>query len=1203
MASRRRDSRLVPLTCVLLLLVLMLQVVDAALVRVSPTGTDATSCGTSASPCATFRFALERVAARGDTIELAAGMYTDTGATIAFSTASGLRDVTITAAAGTTPRAVTIDRAYAGRLFTFAVGAGKIRITGIRFFRGGWADADGSKDYSGAFMQVNAPDEDIAFTDCIFEASRNPNKGYGGRGGVGAVLSGAPQFINCLFTSNWAGVASAIHSSGTSAPVFDGCTFEHSGCYAGGWGGVVVPEDQSAGVWRNSVFWNNSCDYGGAVDDGGSATPLFENCTFDSNFAGAFGGVYYGFGNTQTRFIGCRFFRSRIAKGGVGQDFYLSSSVSTTFERCEFDTGPDPQLISDGASGAAKDNSTLTMIGCSARGYRAALGVYLLSVEARGYFESSVFSDNECVRGGAIMVTSKPVVIKNCTFVRNVATEGGAVMLAPISPLMNTITDCRFVDNVAKNTGGAIKANAQATATITGCTFTGNSARGTGGGALYVMSEATVIVNASQFENNFASSGGAIWSEGKLTATHSAFRHNYLYVDEESAGDACGVAAGTGGAIYSAFAAEVQLTESTTSPAATVCTMAQLQLQNLVLERNNASAGSGGAIFLDQHVPRCVTKREHACTNCSFVSNDAAFGSDVGTIVRTLELVSKSVPTTWALMTANDVVVGARDQLGQALAGAHTPLLVRVKVLTRTSAESSANASAPVATAAALTSNASRTLRGGDATFKALMLRLSASEVVNTVDRPLALSFTSDSGVSPSAGSASSGAMTLLVPIVLARCPESNDGLLNADGSCLIEATGGTDKVIAGVIFSVVVGGSFIFMLYWSYKHSNRVMKTLQDLVTGVGGIVIKFFFELLDIASDAQALVNLFLFDVSLSHPTFVRVAYVTCFTLSILPSALLVHATVQNIRAQWKRTKMRKIFARRRGHRSADASGANTSSMTDNSVVSTHDDEDTKAPAAPSGRRSSVSVAVGSLAAALGWTNSAKVVCAVDGNGNGGPKSSATETATNTTDMDPETARAVAEREDEGTQQSTRKLVDDYIKHEIRTCEHELEYYRTRATLMKRVLARVVTEDLLLLALNIYIYLSNHSDETFLRSKFRSSLEFSMLMSAVNFGSQAQTIVTWLQINKVGEIRSNLQTLKKLKARIERTTKRLSVSAVAPSASVKPGAAGPWVSPVKKLQAQQLQQQAATQYGGPTADNVDEHVPTTDMVIEHTV
>ncbi|KAF1325340.1 hypothetical protein FI667_g9277, partial [Globisporangium splendens] len=1005
----------------------LFHVACAAVVHVAMNGVDVPSCGgTSTTPCGSLRYALTDIFQPFDTIQLAAGVYEDDGPTIVFSAESRIHDVTIQAAASTSPSPVTIDRAYNGRLLTFMAGAGSVRITGIHFYRGGWQVPDASKDYSGALLQFRAEDPDIEFKDCVFEANLNPNKGFAGRGGVGTISEGSPRFTNCVFTANWGGIAGTFHVSGTSAPVFDGCIFEHPGCHPGGWGGVVVPEDQSRGIWRNSVFRNNTCDYGGAVDDGGIASPLFESCRFEHNFGKTLGGAYYGFGNTHTKFKGCLFFGNRINKGGVGQDYYLSSSASTMFEDCIFDSGPNPVFVSDGASGSAMDNTTVTMIGCTVRGYRAALGVIIFSIDGHGTLESTLFIDNECVKGGVIYATNGPLMIRNCMFVNNVATEGGAIAHIAVSTVQSRIIGSHFEGNVGKNVGGAIRLAGTAKMEITGCTFVVNSAQGIG--------------------------GGAIWSEGQLTASESVFRGNYLLSSDDDASDSCGSAAGTGGAIYSSLPNTIlsvldeSSTTTTSSTNVSLCSSAYLQLNSLVFDGNNASLGGSGGIFLDQYMPTCMTSKEIACNKCTFTENDAAYGADVATIVNDLELqYSRTVPNKWTLMVGNEIVVGARDLLSQALQGSHSPVLVRLKLLSRSQNGGGSNVSSESPpTTVYLTANASRTIRNGAASFKNVMLHMTSGRA-NNVDLPLTLSFTSDS---PRSGS--SATINASMAITLAKCPQN--GLVNAvDGSCLIEASGGSEKVIAGVTFSVVVGGLFLFVLYWSHKNSNGVMKTIRQLVTGSG-------------ASPSSARQS-------------VRVRR---------------DAEPPDVRARgWKRTKSSKVFALRERVQLTLSKGSDREKTT-------ADLEESTTPSNGPEDQDAVATEVWSL-----FVFHRELV-----------------------DTAPAHTREHSERQGPN-------------EREIETHEQELEYYRTRTVLMKGVLARLVTEDLLLLVLNLYIYLSNHSNDVFLRSKFRTSLELSIFTSAIHFGAQGQAIVAWLQMNKVGEIKRNLQTMRNLQSRMASLTK----------------------------------------------------------------
>jgi hypothetical protein len=149
---------------------------------------------------------------------------------------------------------VTIDRNYEGRLFVFET-VRNVTFRGIRFYRGGWETVPANvEDTAGSLVSMAASSAtDVSFVDCVFASNRNPQKGYAGRGSVLSIASGAPQFRHCRFSDNWGGCAGTAYVFGGAAPQFSDCTFEHSGVYEGGWGGVLVPEGTSSGVWRRSV--------------------------------------------------------------------------------------------------------------------------------------------------------------------------------------------------------------------------------------------------------------------------------------------------------------------------------------------------------------------------------------------------------------------------------------------------------------------------------------------------------------------------------------------------------------------------------------------------------------------------------------------------------------------------------------------------------------------------------------------------------------------------------------------------------------------------------------------------------------------------------------------------------------------------------------------------------------------------------------
>ncbi|GLE09756.1 hypothetical protein PINS_up021596 [Pythium insidiosum] len=675
------------LLSLLFLLVLLFPVVAGGrLLFVSTSGTDSGGCGlTLATACRNIAFTVISIARPGDTVEISPGTYVDSGPMIVVGAMAGVSDLTIRSADG--QRSVTVDRQYLGRYFDFMAGAGTFVVQGLRFLHGGWSVADPTQDFAGGLIRIaiDAQSDDVRFHDCHFEGNMNPNAGQSGRGGVAAIMAGRPMFTHCSFADNWGGTAGTVHVGSNAAPVFEHCVFEHSGCLDG-WGGVVVPEDDSQGVWRHCVFRNNTCNYGGAVDDGGSARPLFENCTFENNYGRNLGGAYYGFGQAQSRFVGCTFVGNRVAKGGNGQDFYLSSSVSATFEDCTFDTGPDPVRISDGGAGACKDNSTITMTRCSVRNYQATYGAIALTVTARGSFDSCVFEQNDGVRGGAI-TTERPVVIRNCTFSGNVANEGGAVCIVADAskPIVVRIERSTFVGNSVQSVGGAIKVSGAAALQIEHSVFDFNTANGVGGGAIFAHSDTRVTITNSSFTRSAAASGGALWTEGKLVVRDSTFEKNALFAGESDGSDVCSFDFGAGGAIYMSLPTDDRLTVASTSTVSNASSNASsdcnldtvFQFSRLVFHDNSAGSGGGGGVFLNGDLPPCVSKVGQLCDACEFRGNEASYGADMASAISALTLLSTDLPRAWVLMAPSDVVIGALDAFGQRLSGSQAPVTVR----------------------------------------------------------------------------------------------------------------------------------------------------------------------------------------------------------------------------------------------------------------------------------------------------------------------------------------------------------------------------------------------------------------------------------------------------------------------------------------------------------------------------------------------
>lgn len=195
------------------------------------------------------------------------------------------------------------------------------------------------------------------------------------------------------------------------------------------------------------------------------------------------------------------------------------------------------------------------------------------------------FINNTATRGAGIYATN--AYVDNCIFINNTASYdvGGAIF----GPNLNTnviVANSYFENNTAVNRGGAIFSN---TATVINSTFKNNHVSHQGeeatyGGAIGLTSIGgeSKIIN-STFENNTCFvSGGAVFSQGKLSITGSNFTNN---------------SAPNGGAVYG---------------------MTNLNVNNSIFKGNNATLG--GALY---------GEGTFVINNSTFIENNATHGGAI----------------------------------------------------------------------------------------------------------------------------------------------------------------------------------------------------------------------------------------------------------------------------------------------------------------------------------------------------------------------------------------------------------------------------------------------------------------------------------------------------------------------------------------------------------------------------------------------
>ncbi len=266
--------------------------------------------------------------------------------------------------------------------------------------------------------------------------------------------------------------------------------------------------------------------------------------------------------------------------------FLVNNAVSATFEAL---TMNGPAVPTAGVvNGGVQGGSAITMTDVAMNGNvqnSSSVGGGAVASNGPITLTSCLFSSNRTASGGgAIYATSATAVttISGCTFTQNSATlDGGAMFANRISITGSSFTsntssrhggaifttlggsisgNCVFTDNLAANTGGAIRSDVTGeTLTVENSSFTGNSA-GSSAGALFAR---RLALTNTDFVGNqtTAGRGGAVEFSEQSTITGGIMSNN-------------SATGGDGGAVYgSAF----------------------LTLLNTTFEGNTAT-GSGGAV-------------------------------------------------------------------------------------------------------------------------------------------------------------------------------------------------------------------------------------------------------------------------------------------------------------------------------------------------------------------------------------------------------------------------------------------------------------------------------------------------------------------------------------------------------------------------------------------------------------------------------
>ena len=385
------------------------------------------------------------------------------------------------------------------------------------------------------------------------------------------------SFTNCQFINNTAGInGGAIdwHEGAVNGKIENSSFVNNT---AGANGGAVLWRGVN-GIIINSNFTNNKAignttGYYGNSGDGGAvmwtgSNGFVGNCTFENNYAANNGGAVHihnitAGGSSHIDFVNSKFVNNTAAANGGAVYWHEDSSygkvINSTF-----------------------DNNTAGVDG----GAIYWCGHY-------GSVEGSNFTNNTANYGGAIYWSGTYGNITDSRFINNNATDGGAVFLTKCvheNDIKITVDGSYFEQNTASRDGGAINWNDGSNVKVTSSQFANNTANR--GGALFINGTNGLIKTAN-FTANEAIHGGAVYlnNEG-LTLTESNFTEN---------------AAIQGGAIYVGAEKDIIANSSFNNNNATY---------NLrVNTTNNKNKTKGGAIY--------VAGENTLVDNSEFVNNTA----------------------------------------------------------------------------------------------------------------------------------------------------------------------------------------------------------------------------------------------------------------------------------------------------------------------------------------------------------------------------------------------------------------------------------------------------------------------------------------------------------------------------------------------------------------------------------------------------
>ncbi|MBE6500010.1 MAG: hypothetical protein E7Z80_05645, partial [Methanobrevibacter thaueri] len=457
------------------------------------------------------------------------------------------------------------NHAYNGGAIYVGSASGKINITGSNFHdnyaitNGGAISLDASSvtintsnfwnnsAINGAAMYVGGE----GFTNYVQSSIFDNNIAYGNGGAIDWVASSG-HLINTNFTNNYAYYGAGVYMGGNSeGSIITGCLFDNNTARYNGGG---IDWNSTGGQLILNVFKSNTAQFGAALCREAGATSGFGyNNTFISNHAYLCGAALGWMGSVGISITNYTFINNTADIGGgaifVGPDSHNCSIFNCYFENnyvinetttssleweswdgntmsYEAITTDDPSKINKIFIEEYKTTFYYPVNGLYE--YNAGGAVFIIAANAS--VVDSEFKSNFARLGGALYVATDygTTFIQNSTFTSNLAYERGGAMNIRASGV--SVNASEFKDNVAIN-GGALYVSGQGiTNYVLNSRFIGNNATNGHGGAIdWVAAQGDI--HFSNFTGNSAKYGGAVYFNGE---SHNSSVINVIFKENRA---------------------------------------------------------------------------------------------------------------------------------------------------------------------------------------------------------------------------------------------------------------------------------------------------------------------------------------------------------------------------------------------------------------------------------------------------------------------------------------------------------------------------------------------------------------------------------------------------------------------------------------------------------------------------------------------